>query len=175
VGICFHYLSVPPRILKRCQEDSELDPYTILLDKCGEERELPSGWQHIDVDKAWDGIAYLLSAERRATDDLFFPSDLLGQAVDGAEILNEERLDQGRSCPRYLPPRKVKEVVAALKGIGPALFRKHFDPNAMEAADVYPSGWHEDRLDYLLGYFKELKNFYKNAAARGHAVIVWGG
>jgi hypothetical protein len=161
--------------LKRCKENSQSNPNAFLFDEHGEERELPAGWQHIDVDKAWDGIGYLLSAERRATDDLYCPSDLLGQAVNGAEVLHEEFAEQGHQCPRYLPPRKVKNVAAALKGIGPASFRKHFDPDAMETADVYPSGWDESRLDYLLGYFAEFKNFYKKAAASGHAVIIWGG
>jgi hypothetical protein len=66
--------------------------------------------KRIDVDKAWGGVAYLLSVEKRATDDLYLPADPLPQAV----LDNEERLgygwfEEGRE-PLILNPAQVRSI-----------------------------------------------------------------
>ena len=78
MGIIFCYLAVPPEVIARAQRDARFASAIISGEDEEAERLLPPGCERIDVDKAWDGIWYLLSEERRATDDPYAPFDLLG-------------------------------------------------------------------------------------------------
>jgi Domain of unknown function (DUF1877) len=124
----------------------------------------------IHVDKAWDGIAYLLSAERRATDDLYLPADPLAQAALGSE----ERLGYGWFEegwePLILNPAEVRSIAAALAPIQQKHLRAHYDADAMRAADVYSAG---AEMKYFLDYFTRLKAFYTKSTQAGAAVVIY--
>lgn len=51
-----------------------------------------------------------------------------------------------------------------------------FDPAAMSQAQIYPEIWERDgqeALAYLLHYHPVLAGFYRAAAARGDAALLW--
>jgi hypothetical protein len=54
---------------------------------------------------------------------------------------------------------------------------ERFDPEDMEAKDIYPDAiWMREgreAFDYLVEYYQPLVVFYRDAAARGDAVLQW--
>ncbi len=122
----------------------------------------------IDVDKAWQGIHYLLTG---TADQGEGPQSL---AVLGGEEFGPEI---GIGSARFLTPQQVSDVSAALAGFSESELRANFNPQDMQAQGVYPEIiWvrdGEDSLDYLLENFWPLAEFYADAAARGDAVLQW--
>jgi hypothetical protein len=175
MGIVFNYASVDPALVRRARRDRTLALWLTVGDHDPQTGEEKCGPRHetLNVDKAWDGLMYLLSAERRATDDLYEPSDLLARAVDGGELLHDELgWDDGE--PRFLSAADVGKIARALGAVNDEALRANFDPERMEAADVYPGGWSaEGRLEYLLHAFEALRAFFARAAERKSAVVRW--
>ena len=122
----------------------------------------------IDVDKAWQGIHYLLTG---TADQGEGPQSL---AVFGGEEFGPEL---GIGPARFLTPEQVKAVSVALAGFSEGELRANFDPQDMQDQGVYPEIiWvrdGEESLDYLLENFRPLAEFYADAAARGDAVLQW--
>ncbi|MCE9567126.1 MAG: YfbM family protein [Planctomycetes bacterium] len=168
MGIVFNYLALKPALLKKAQGDKDVAEALIHHEDGTPE---PKGvLNRIQVDKAWDGIAYLLSAERRATDDLYLPADPLAQAVVGREeMLGYGWFEEGKE-PLILKPTDVRKIAAALKPVQQKHLRANYDVEAMRAADVYTAG---ADVKYLLGYFASLKAFYVQAAQAGAAVVIY--
>lgn len=120
----------------------------------------------LDVDKAWHGIHFLL------TGDPWEGTLPLANAVLGGETLGDEDLGYGPA--RFLTPEEVVELAEALEGQPREKLAAGYDPAALEAAEIYPEGiWEPEALDYLLNYYDELVEFYRQAAARGDAVILY--
>ena len=121
----------------------------------------------IDVDKAWHGLHYLLTG----TSDGGEPP--LSLAILGGEEFGE---DLGMGPPRFLTPDQVREVAAALEAMSEDELRQRYDPQDMQDKQIYPDIiWVRDgdeALDYLMGNFGPLVEFYTDAAARGDAVIL---
>lgn len=122
----------------------------------------------IDVDKAWQGIHYLLTGTADQGDA---PRSLavFGGAEFGPEV--------GIGPARFLTPQQVRDVSAALADFSEAELRANFNPQDMQARGVYPEViWVRDgvqALDYVLENFRPLAEFYADAAARGDAVLQW--
>jgi hypothetical protein len=120
----------------------------------------------VDLDKAWDGIAWLISEERRERPEMLpDPSELETRAIYGIDP--EDRVLLFRTSPD-----DVKEIAAAIGALDDAALRKNFTPAQMSDADVYPSIWDEgdEALEYLLGNFHSLRRVYTAAASKGDAV-----
>jgi hypothetical protein len=121
----------------------------------------------VDLDKAWDGISWLISEERRERPYMLpDPSDPETQAVYGID-------PEGEGMLFRTPPERVASIADALRALDDAALRAHFDPARMTEADVYPTIWDEgeEALAYLLANFAELRALYLAAAAAGDAVI----
>ena len=121
---------------------------------------------HIDIDKAWNGIHFLLTGESWGGE---LP---LADAISGGTEISD---DLGYGPPRYLTPGQVQKVSTALSAVRPEDLRRRFDPTRMKALEIYPDIWDEgeESLDYLLQYFESLREFYNNAASRGNAVLLY--
>ena len=66
-------------------------------------------------------------------------------------------------------------MAAGLDAVDDATLRARFDPAAMSEAEIYPHIWDdgEDEFDnYLLPHFTALRDFYRDAAASGDAVLL---
>ncbi len=128
-----------------------------------EDGELPNC---CDIDKAWQGIHFLLAG------DPWQGEGPLGQVVLGGTELGE---DLGYGPARYLTADQVKEVAQAIQPIDRDELSSRFEPQAMAEADIY--SFHledaEDDLNYYLTYYDELKRYYTAAAANGQAMLLF--
>ena len=123
---------------------------------------------YIDVDKAWHGIHYLLTGTAHGG------ARPLSLAIVGGEEFGPE---VGYGPARFLTSAEVAEVSAALEGLTIDGLSERFDPQDMAAKSIYPDViWVRDgqeALEYVLESYQQLVVFYRDAAARGDAVIQW--
>jgi hypothetical protein len=163
MSISYNYMSLGTDLLERAQVDRN---FVLLLlygrssgdePEDGEEELAPEVHETFEFGKLWDLLWYLLSAERRAT---------------GASPLNDD-VEYDEGDPRFLTADEVKRVSAALNEVDPPSLLQHFDPAALEAADVYPGFWQSFDVDPILESFARLRSFYERAASANAAVIVW--
>jgi len=115
----------------------------------------------VDVDKAWNGIWFLLNAAGS-------PIDVV---AGGAPVSDE---DLGYGPARYLTPGEVAAAASYLQAMPWQQLASHFDPAQMTADGIYPAIWDNDHaLDYLRSNYAVLVQFFGAAAAAGDAVILW--
>jgi hypothetical protein len=119
---------------------------------------------HLDVDKAWHGIHFLLTGEA------WGGTPPLSMAVIGGTEFGE---DVGYGPAHYLTSSQVLEVAQALIRIPRSKLVEGFSPSAMSAAEIYPNIWDEGdgALEYLLEHYDSLVLFYQEAASRRDAVL----
>lgn len=125
----------------------------------------------LDVDKAWDGIFYLLTGKTLDTFDQA-PPPLLWVSFPPNEI--DPDLDMGYGPAAYTTPEQTKELNEALNNITNEQFKNRYNGKLMMELNIYPQVWEgNDGLDYLSDYFTELKAFYNSAAENNQAVIIF--
>jgi hypothetical protein len=123
----------------------------------------------IDIDKAWDGITWLLSSERRAGDTI----------PDDPQLLETRALYLPHFEPgcnvMWAEPAEAAAISGVLERLDAATLREHFDPTAMNEGMVYPENWDDEPeygLSYLLEHFQLLRDAYRGAAQRGDYVLL---
>jgi hypothetical protein len=122
---------------------------------------------YLDIDKTWHAIHFTLNG------DAWGGEGPLAMTLLGGQEIGE---DVGYGPAQFLHPWQVKEVAIALAGVDSAEFRERFNPAAMDAAEIYPQMWERDGekgLEYVLDYYSQLVSFYREAADRGDAVLVY--
>ncbi|MEU9511381.1 YfbM family protein [Micromonospora sp. NPDC048169] len=127
---------------------------------------LDGGPDELDLDKAWHGLHYLLNGTT------YEVRGDAGPAIVGGDPIGP---DLGMGPARLLMPDAVRTVAAGLDAVDDATLRARFDPAAMSEAEIYPHIWDDgdDEFDsYLLPNFAALCTFYRDAAARGEAVLL---
>ncbi|MGC4896096.1 YfbM family protein [Micromonospora sp. DT31] len=120
----------------------------------------------VDLDKAWHGLHYLLTGSAHEI------PEGPGEAILGGDPIGP---DLGMGPARLLEPKLVARVAAALDSMDETTLRARYDPAALGEAEVYPHVWEDGDVefdDYLLPHYHELRTFYRNAAARGEAVLL---
>jgi hypothetical protein len=126
----------------------------------------PNG--QLDIDKAWQGIHFLLTGEPYSNESF------LAKAIFGGEEVGD---DLGFGSARYLTPEEVNEVAAALRDVSKEDLVERYIPRAFEEANIYPSGiWESEgsvALDYLLSNYESMVAFYELVAARGDAMLLY--
>lgn len=120
---------------------------------------------YLDLDKAWHGIHFLLN------DDVWGGNEPLRFVVMGREEIGE---DIGYGPTRYLTSSEVKDISRTLSKISIESLIKKFDAERFKKADIYPSIWEEeDAIDYLMEYYKELVDYYNDAAKNNNVMLVY--
>ncbi|NGZ76753.1 YfbM family protein [Saccharibacillus alkalitolerans] len=121
----------------------------------------------LDLDKAWQGLHYLLCG------DAFSGEGPLFDALMGGKPLNEDETEE--IIVRYLTPDEVRNVAAALESVGRTELARGFEPDDMNEANVYPAqDWNDEgELDYLLGYYEPMRDHYRAAAAAGEGMLLY--
>lgn len=120
----------------------------------------------LSLDKEWHGVHYLLCGEAEPG-----PS-LLSKAVLGGTTLGDD--DEGFSG--YGPARcfNVNEVAELSKALSQpeveSEARARFDLAKMRKLHIYP-GFREEDVEPLLDSFRQLRDFYVDAAANGTAIV----
>lgn len=153
-----HFLAVPQTELEALRADPEqIDEFLFT------EHEDDA----LDIEKAWHGIHFLLTSQVGPA------AGPLGHVVFGQAPISEEDLGYGPAMGT--DAADVAAIAAALDGVTDDELRARFDPAAMD--EVYPNIWDEgdEAMDYLATHLQSLRAFYRDAAARGHAVITWLG
>lgn len=166
--IC-RFVAVDPEKLEELRDDAEaaLDYVYEVGDEGDPERAL-------DIDKAWHAIHWLLNQTAYEGDGpaavVIFGSETIGE--QGGRGSDEEAPEQ---IVRYITAEQVQEVASLLEDIGVEDLEERYDPDAMEQAEIYPSGiWEDERqeaFDYVAQFYEELVAFYAAAAERGDAVL----
>jgi hypothetical protein len=136
----------------------------------------------IDVDQAWQAIAWLLSRvaapgpEMRA-EGLGFPIVRSPAALlNGAGGTKEPRLEAPYGPATSLSAEHVATLSRWLTTVPSDSLRAAFDATAMDEADVYPPMWLEDPEaleEYVLPCFESLKDFIARAADAKQPVLVF--
>jgi hypothetical protein len=129
----------------------------------------PNNKDTFDVDKAWQGIHFLL------TDSAWEGEGPLAFILHGGREIDE---DLGYGPPHGFSSTEVKEIAAALEPIqADALFAKA-DQEQFTAEDIYPSIWDEPKeecIGYVTSFFNDLKKFVQETAASNRALIAYIG
>lgn len=122
---------------------------------------------HLDVDKSWHIIHFLLNGRAWEGD---WP--LVGVVLGGAEVSDE---DVGYGPARYLAPGEVEEVSRALGDISAKELWSRFDADAVREAEIYPDAWQGDSGDeeYVTDNYESLRSFFAVAADRGQAILIY--
>ncbi|MGG9963528.1 YfbM family protein [Ferruginibacter sp. SUN106] len=123
-----------------------------------------------DIDKSWDGILFLLTGQNVANTD-----HPLAKVLFSGQIIDEEQ-DLGYGPAHYLTPEQVADLNDQLSKITTAELKQKYDPEKMEAIEVYPSIWTEEgdgAFEYLSEYFKTVQEVYSEAAKNGEAIITF--
>lgn len=118
----------------------------------------------VDLDKAWHGVHWLLTGSAEPT------TATASLAILGGEPFGE---DLGYGPARILSPESSRDVGQLLASLDFAALRDRVDPDAMDAAGVYPAIWTESDIfdSYLLPALHNLRDFYGAASSSGEYVI----
>lgn len=133
-----------------------------LMDRLGEEEvvdEVMDG-DGISVGKAWNGLHYLYCGDGKAGES----------AIIGGVSL--DHADTGYGPPQYLTPDEVATYARKLEAMTDDVLRAAYDAKEMAREGVYPGGWDGPaNLEWLLGEARNVREFYRDAAAKGAGVL----
>jgi hypothetical protein len=122
----------------------------------------------LDVDKAWNGIHFLL------TGDAAQGALPLGFILCGEPLVD---VDVGYGPARAFDADQVRAIAAALEPLTRDELGKRFDPAQLREHSVYPGfrdGWDQpDDRDYLLDHYENLRAFVLETAEAGAGMIVY--
>lgn len=83
--------------------------------------------------------------------------------------------DQGYGPARVLTPEQVRATATGLASLTRDEMRARFRPAELTAHGIYPMVWDEDEeelFEELMMYFDSMVACYRNAAARGDAMLL---
>jgi hypothetical protein len=121
--------------------------------------------EELDLHKSWHCLHFLFTGKVDGSD-----GTPLGEAILGGAEIGGEAADTGYGPPRGLSPSQVRDVSAALATFPIETKVKEFDAEAADQAGVYAA--HHGQQE-LLDYFRQLREFYADAARKGNAVLLW--
>ena len=122
----------------------------------------------LDLDKAWDGLHFLLTGVSAAAP---VEGDRLSEAVVGVHVIFSDD-DEFIGCTER---DELAAIIAALEAVALPQLLESADFGAFDRADVYPDIWSDDPrvLTAELGdAFRILLEFLRASAAAGQHVVV---
>jgi hypothetical protein len=128
--------------------------------------ELPSD-SHIDLDKSWHAIHFLLNGQTWEGEGPLF------DAILGGKTLGEE--DVGYGPARFLTPDEVRKTAEALNQVSVSELLAKFDAHQLNDRDIYPQHWTGDDIDYqyVRDNFVRLAEFFRLAAKNDDAMLLY--
>jgi hypothetical protein len=121
--------------------------------------------RELSLHKSWHCLHYLLTGQALEQTD-----SPLGKAILGGEEIPDRRGVMGYGPARYLTPKQVQEVAAALREFPIADRAAAFDARRAEDAKVYVP---DHAPEELVEYFGMLRDFYLDAMKNKDAVVLW--
>ncbi len=128
----------------------------------------PSSHAHttLSLDKAWHGVHYLLTGRVEPGTDL-----LSRPVMGGTDLGDDDEGFSGYGPARYFTAAEVAEISGALSRAElEAEMAARFDASRMSELGIYP-GWKGSDADWVIDGFRRLRDFYADAANKGHAVV----
>ena len=124
--------------------------------------------QHLDLEKSWDGIFFLLTGEGYGQSD-----HPLASVFCSGQYIDEEQ-DLGYGPGQYLLPEQVVDLTRQIAVFTPDFLLSRYHPEQMKALQIYPDIWEEeDAADYLFVYFAKLVRFFNEASSNGEAIVTF--
>ncbi|WP_251040580.1 YfbM family protein [Chryseobacterium sp. ISL-6] len=151
-------------------KESELENYlkdsSLLLDRINNHDTEDANL--VDIDKAWDGIIFLLTGQSIINSN----NHPLSKILFSEQIIDEVQ-DLGYGPAHYLTPSQVSELNTQISVITANSLKPNFDPAKM--TEVYPSVWEEEdgAFEYLVDGFSVVQKTYAEAAKNGEAMITF--
>ena len=157
MGMLGNYIAVGEDELKRIRS-GEIDIFDMN----------PEEHQTLDIDKSWQAVHYLLCGD---IDDGEPP---MGYVVP---IRDENFIENGMEFGAFFADaEQVREAVEYLDSLDEDKLKGMFDFGAMLADEVYPIMDESDEdgfFEYLRGYVRKIKEFYKETSERRGAVVFY--
>ncbi|MBE7452053.1 MAG: YfbM family protein [Kofleriaceae bacterium] len=137
---------IPPELMDQLDDEDVVDG---LMDGDG-----------LSVGKAWNGLHYLYCGDGTAGES----------AISGGIPLDHG--DTGYGPPQYLTPDEVAAYARELETLTDERLRDAYDAKEMEQESVYPGGWDDpSNLEWLLTEARKVREFYREASAKGAGVL----
>lgn len=129
--------------------------------------EEPPPGDHLDLDKTWHAIHFLLNGQTWTGDGPLF------DAVLGGEPLGEE--DVGYGPARALTAEQVKATAQALADLPVETLLARFDAQTLNDNEIYPQAWtgEADDLAYVEHHYIQLAAFFQAAAKHDDALLLY--
>ncbi|MBL7719484.1 MAG: YfbM family protein [Flavipsychrobacter sp.] len=161
MGMTHSFLRVSPAELEEYLADAAALEQRVFNDE-GDDPRL------VYIDKAWDGLIFLLTGKG------FTESDAPLMNVFFSGVTFDEEQDLGYGPAHYSTPGEVKELHLLLSELSNEEVAGKYDPQKMTELDIYPGGWENEELkEYLIDYFRSVKEVYALAAENGEAIITF--
>src|SRR5581483_1515462 len=120
----------------------------------------------LDLNEAWAGIHWLMTSEmpipryEAMKRGIEWSDDSLENVLLGGEPLP---LKTAFGPVRYLAPPQVAKLAALLQLLLPEEFAEGFDAEGLEDDGIPPSGWHDQRREWLAEHYRRLREFFIGA------------
>ncbi len=128
--------------------------------------------RYLDIEKEWQVLHFLLTGEVTFSGHSQAPLPLRNAIMGGHNTQYEATYDYHR----YLTPEEVKEVAGALNQILPEDLRTRYKQYSYKpfpgTRPISPEEWGEWSWQHLLGLYKQLENFFNEAAKENDVIIV---
>ena len=131
----------------------------------------------------FEGLQFLLAkyfkgADLEVINEIFSPSEFLGEEIDYTAIDFEDDFDEVEQPLFYVSPEKVKAINALLATVEEEKFLSLYNADELNANEVYPEAWHNDEADdqlfnkrHLEEGLRYLKQLFNEAAANGNYIF----
>jgi uncharacterized protein DUF1877 len=133
------------------------------------------------LDKAWDAIHYILTGTKM--DGYLWTGtrrdnnqDPLSMVIYSDQFFDEQQI-LSIAPASYLTPDQVHDITARILELDSSGVRARYNPSHMQELGIYPGFWSDNPnlFEYVDDSFKRLKEFYADAASKGHAVASYLG
>ena len=153
----------------KAELEAYLNDSSLLEDRLYDENEEPDYQNPDDIDKAWEGILFLLTGNGASTMD-----NPLAKVLFSGQLIDEDQ-DLGYGPAHYVTPEQVVDLNNQISKITIADLRLKFDPEKMTTLGIYPEIWEEgdDAFDYVASNFLVVQKMYAEAVKNGEAIITY--
>jgi hypothetical protein len=136
----------------------------------------------VDVDKACDGLVWLLSRlppspSPQVEGAGFVLQRSLAPLLSGQGGREESALDAPYGPAHSLQAEQVAQLNAWLADVSLERLREEYDPRAMAKEHVYPQIWVQEGAaaleEYVLPHLERLRQFFRRAAEESQVVVVF--
>jgi hypothetical protein len=182
MSVVANYVRLPNELLARWRNEPGL------IDAiCG--NQYPEA-EHLDLDRAWDGLSWLLSQQKRQAKTAELSedapvempksrTDLAWRVIEGVEAPEEPTLNFGYGSARVIDASTVVQASKHFSGLIQADLRAAFDADTMDEHEIVPHIWQREGREaveeYLLPYFERLRAFLRRASEARQPVVVFFG